>query len=146
MSWDNDGVGLHLLNHCPPLALFSNLNLMWVPGRWIWGHQSPVFASILNLLCLHHYEVCMVYVCACVHIVSVMCIHKRKCMVYMHVSSCRNLCLSVHIWRPEVALGYLSLVLSTLVWRQCLIEPGAHAVADWLAKQPLQLSCLCLLA
>lgn len=67
-------------------------------------------------------------------------------MAYMHVSSCRNMCLSVHIWRPEVVLGYLSLVLSTLVLRQCLIEPGAHAVAEWLAMQPLGFYRLCLLA
>lgn len=112
------------------------------------GSPEPClcFNSQSPLPALHHYEVCMVCVCACVHVVSVMCIHIRKCMVYMHVSSCRNMCPSVHIWRPEVALGYLSLVLSTLVLRQCLIEPGAHAVADWLAKQPPGFSCLCLLA
>lgn len=69
--------------------------------------------------------------------VSVMCIHTRKCMAYMHVSSCRNMCLSVHIWRPEVVLGYLSLVISSLVLRQCLIEPGAcHAAPGILLSLP----------
>lgn len=96
------------------------------------GSSSPVFDPILNLLCLYIIMRCVR--CVFVHVISVMCTHTRKCMVYMNVSSCRNMCLSVHIWTPEVALGYLSLVLSTLVLRQCLIEPGAHSVADWLAK------------
>lgn len=61
--------------------------------------------------------------------------------VCMH--ACMHACLCVHVWRPETEAGCLPQWLYLILETGSLTEPQAHLVQlDWLAGNPLRLTCL----